>query len=352
MPTQLDHYRLLGKSGLRVSPLCLGTMTFGTEWGWGADEDGSRQQFDLYAEKGGNFIDTANYYTGGTSETYCGKFMKGRRDDFVLATKYTLGMKDGDPNAGGNHRKNFMRSLEASLKRLQTDYVDLYWLHMWDFTTPVEEVVRAFDDAVRQGKVLYCGFSDTPAWIVSQANTIAQFRGASPFVAYQVEYSLVERTPERDMLPMAEAFGMATAPWSPLAQGTLSGKYNKGDVEAGSRHEKSEGNKYKSERALKIAGVVIDVAEAIGRSPAQVALAWMLHDARVTSPIIGARKLEHVEDNLACLDIALSDEHMTQLNDASAIEVGFPHDFLAARGLKDRINGGTMIVDVHDRQIL
>ncbi len=210
------RYKLLGKSGLRVSELCLGTMTFGEEWGWGASRDESSQVFDAFVEAGGNFIDTANGYTDGTSEKIVGEFIAKERERFVVATKYSfplhMNTNKGNPNGSGNHRKSMMQSLEGSLKRLNTDYVDLYWLHAWDFMTPIEEVMRAFDDMVRSGKVLYIGISDAPAWIVAQANTLAQCYGWTPFVALQVEYSLVERTPERDLLPMAKAFDLAVTP--------------------------------------------------------------------------------------------------------------------------------------------
>jgi len=234
LPTQLDHYRLLGRSGLRVSPLCLGTMTFGTDWGWGSDEPTSRAILDAYAAAGGNFIDTANLYTNGTSEQFVGRFLRGRRDQFVLATKYTLnpaglgGPGDAlapgrpDPNGGGNHRKRLRVSLEASpLKRLGTDYVDLYWVHAYDGVTPIEETMRALDDAVRAGKVLYVGASDFPAWKVAQANVLADWRGWSPFVGLQIEYSLAERTPERDLVPMARDLNLGVTPWSPPTGGRV-----------------------------------------------------------------------------------------------------------------------------------
>ena len=224
------RYKLLGKSGLRVSELCLGTMTFGDvwqDWGLATSNDESRKIFDGFAEAGGNFIDTANKYNEGKSESLLGEFIESDRDHFVVATKYTLSTREGDPNACGNHRKNMVRALEASLKRLKTDYIDLYWVHAWDFMTPVEEVMRGLDDMVRAGKVLYLGISDTPAWIVSQANTLAEVHGWSPFVGLQIEYSLAQRDPERDLLPMARAFDLAVTPWSPLAGGILSGKYAK-----------------------------------------------------------------------------------------------------------------------------
>ena len=219
------RYRLLGKSGLRVSELCLGTITFGEEMGWGAPKEESRKVYDAFLEAGGNFIDTANVYTNGTSETFLGEFIKGHRERLVLATKYSLSPPRNDPNAAGNHRRNMMQAVEASLRRLQTDYIDLYWLHIWDQLTPVEEVMRAFDDLVRQGKILYAGVSDMPAWIVAKANTLADLRDWTPFVGLQIECSLIERTPERELLPMASSLGLGVTAWSPLAGGVLTGKY-------------------------------------------------------------------------------------------------------------------------------
>src|ERR671929_1690213 len=224
----LMKYQLLGKSGLRVSELCLGAMTFGEEWGWGASKEECDKIFNAYVDAGGNFIDTANNYTGGTSEKYVGEFISGDRDRFVLATKYTSNTRRGDPNAGGNHRKNIAQSLETSLKRLNTDYIDLYWVHAWDPLTPIEETMRALDDMVRAGKILYIGISDAPAWVVSQANTLANLKGWTEFTGLQIEYSLIERTPERELLPMADALNIGVTAWSPLGGGVLTGKYNKG----------------------------------------------------------------------------------------------------------------------------
>ncbi len=345
------RYKLLGKSGLRVSELCLGTMTFGEEWGWGASQDESRKVFDAFVEAGGNFIDTANGYTDGTSEKIVGEFIASERERFVVATKYSFPLRMNDqnnhPNGSGNHRKNMMQSLEGSLKRLNTDYIDLFWLHAWDFMTPVEEILRAFDDMVRQGKVLYIGISDAPAWIVAQANTLAQFQGWTPFVALQVEYSLVQRTPERDLLPMAKAFDLAITPWSPLGGGVLTGKYNQrnGSSEQG-RMESMKANI--SDRQLAIADVVCQVAEQIGHSPSQVALAWLRAQSGVIIPIIGARKATQINDNLACLDVTLSPEHLQRLNEVSHIELGFPHDFLQSEMIRDRLFGGTFsAIDNH-----
>ena len=335
------QYKLLGKSGLRVSELCLGTMTFGEDWGWGASKDESRQIFDAFVAAGGNFIDTANGYTDGSSEKIVGDFIASDRERFVLATKYSFPLqmndKAGNPNGSGNHRKNMMQSLEGSLKRLNTDYIDLFWLHAWDFMTPIEEVMRSLDDMVRAGKVLYIGISDTPAWIVSQANTLAQCYGWTPFVALQVEYSLVQRTPERDLLPMAKAFDLAVTPWSPLGGGILTGKYNKPQANT----EEQRRLEQISDKNLAISEVVSQVANEIGHSPSQIALAWLTTQSGLTIPIIGARKLSQFEDNLACLDVTLTPEHLQRLNEVSQIELGFPHDFLGSDMIRDRLFGGT-----------
>src|SRR5271169_5613843 len=229
------RYRLLGNSGLRVSEAALGAMTFGEDWGWGSSKDEARKVYDAFREAGGNFIDTANIYTNGTSESFLGEFMKDHRQSVVLATKYSNAMPGTDPNAAGNHRKNMVQSVEASLRRLKTDYIDLYWLHIWDQMTPVEEVMRAFDDLVRQGKVLYIGVSDAPAWWIAQANTLAELRGWTQFIGLQIEYSLIERTVERELIPMAKAFNLGLVAWSPLAGGLLSGKYHSGGAAEGGR---------------------------------------------------------------------------------------------------------------------
>lgn len=332
MPTQLDHYRLLGRSGLRVSPLCLGTMTFGTEWTLGTDEENARKIFNAYAERGGNFIDTADVYTNGTSEKLVGKFIGNDREKFVLATKYTFTQSEGNPNAAGNGRKHMRAAIEASLKRLGTDYVDLYWVHAFDGRTPIEETMRGLDDLVRQGKVLHVGVSDFPAWKVAEANTMAMLRGWSPFVALQVEYSLVERTTERDLIPMALDFDLAVTPWSPLGQGVLTGKYlDNGDADDESRINQNKnrmGGKYVGDTVDTIARATVEIAEAKGISASQVALAWLLHRKGVTSPIVGAKKLSHVKDNLDAVNVDLTQEEMQKLDEASDIELGFPHDFL------------------------
>lgn len=329
-------YKLLGNSGLRVSEICLGTMTFGEEWGWGADKKTSQAIFDHYVNLGGNFIDTANRYTEGTSERYVGDFISVDRDHFVLATKYTLYDKTGDLNYCGNHRKNMIRSVEKSLKRLGTDFIDLLWVHMWDSTTPVEEVMRGLDDLVSQGKVHYIGISDTPAWIISHGNTIAEFRGWSKFIALQIEYSLIQRTPERDLIPMAKHFGLTVTPWAPLAGGVLTGKYLEGKENGRVKEESIRRN----ERSQGIAKAVVEVAESLGVSPAQVATQWTMQRGFASIPIVGARKIEQIKDSLGAIDLTIPEEKMQQLNEVSEIDLGFPHDFLRQDGVLQVSFGG------------
>jgi len=331
------RYKLLGRSGLRVSELALGTMTFGEEWGWGASKAESKAMFDLYAEAGGNFIDTANRYTEGTSERYVGEFVKGDREHFVVATKYTLFMRRDDPNFCGNHRKNMVQALEASLKRLGTDYLDLYWVHAWDFTTPTEEVMRALDDLVRAGKVLHVGISDTPAWVVSRANTLADLRGWTSFVGLQIRYSLIDRTAERELLPMARAFDMAVTPWSVLGAGVLTGKYLQNAAATG----RAKDGAAKVDRNLQIAKVVVELASRIGCTPPQVAVSWVRQQAGVVVPLIGARDCLQLKDNLGALEVTLTQEQLAQLSEASQIELGFPHDFLGSQAIQDIVFGGT-----------
>jgi aryl-alcohol dehydrogenase-like predicted oxidoreductase len=331
------RYKLLGRSGLRVSELALGTMTFGPEWGWGASKGESRRIFDAYVAAGGNFIDTANRYTEGTSERYVGEFIAADRERFVVATKYTLFNRREDPSASGNSRKNMVQSLEASLKRLGTDYVDLFWVHAWDFTTPVEEVMRGLDDLVAAGKVLYVGISDTPAWVVAQANTLADLRGWSRFVGLQIRYSLVDRAAERDLLPMARSLDIAVTPWSVLGAGVLSGKYGgPGTGDVGGRAARWG----LSERDLAIAGVVAGVADEVGHSPAQVAINWVRQQPGVIVPLIGAKTVAQLNDNLGCLDFSLTADQMQRLSAAGKIELGFPHDFLASNEVRDLVTGG------------
>jgi aryl-alcohol dehydrogenase-like predicted oxidoreductase len=343
-------YKLLGKSGLRVSELCLGTMTFGEEWGWGASKKESQKIFDAYVDKGGNFIDTANRYTGGTSEKFVGEFVASERERFVIATKYSLSMQPDDPNACGNHRKNMVQALEASLKRLKTDYIDLYWLHAWDFMTPVEEVMRALDDMVRAGKVLYIGISDTPAWIVSRANTLAELRGWTPFVALQIEYSLIQRTVERELLPMAHALELAVTPWAVLGGGVLTGKYRKaGDKIEATDSKRAEVNvRRSSDRNLTITATVQQIANELGCRPSHVAINWVRRQKGIIIPIIGARTASQVEENLACLEYQLEDEHLQHLDEVSRVELGFPHDFLTSDMIRNVLYGDTYpLIDNH-----
>lgn len=319
------RYKLLGRSGLRVSELALGTMTFGEDWGWGASKEESYAQFKTYTEAGGNFIDTAVNYTNGTSETYVGEFIQENRDKYVVATKYTLSRDWDDPNAGGNSRKNMMVSVEASLKRLQSDYIDLLYLHMWDGMTPVEEVMRGLDDLVRAGKVLYIGISDSPAWVVSRANMLAELRGWSAFTALQIPYALNWRDVERDLLPMAKTLDLAVLPWGILGGGVLTGKYS-GDSKEPKRFETAK----ISERNLKIVEVVQAMAEKYQVSAAQVAANWVRHqqDKGQMIPILGARTNKHLVDNIKILNWQLTEDDLKTLNEAAPIDLGFPHGFL------------------------
>lgn len=338
------RYKLLGKSGLRVSELCLGTMTFGEDWGWGASKEEAKKIFDCFAGEGGNFIDTSVNYTNGTSETFVGEFTRSEREHFVIATKFTLTRDDQtDPNQGGNSRKNMMQSVERSLKRLQSDYIDLLYLHMWDFMTPIEEVMRGLDDLVRQGKVLYVAFSDTPAWIVAQANTLAELRGWVRPVAIQVPYSLRNRSVERAELPMAQYWDMAVLPFGLLGGGTLTGKYlNGGD----------QPKRYDLDRLpddlVKLIGEVGAVAEEVGRTPSQVAINWIRQQRQrgLIIPILGARSLAQLEDNLAALEWELGAEHLRRLGEASQIDLGFPLGWLA--GASEYVYGATLKqIDTH-----
>ncbi len=335
------RYTLLGDSGLRVSEISLGTMTFGPDWGFGADAPNSRAQFEFYAEAGGNFIDTAVNYTNGTAESYVGELIAEDRDRWVVATKYTLSTNPNDPNAGGNSRKNLRNSLEMSLRRLNTDYIDVLWLHAWDFVTSPVEVMRALDDAVRSGKVLYVGISDSPAWVVARLQTIAELRGWSPFIGLQVEYSLAQREPERELLPMAHALGLGVTAWGPLAGGILTGKYRSAAMaDEPRRHGDSP-----DEARVRIGDAVVEVATDTGVTPAQVALAWLR--TRDVIPIIGARTTAQLADSLGSLEVTLSPEHIAGLDEASAPTLGFPHDFLARDDISGLIYGANRhLIDI------
>lgn len=306
-----------------MSELFLGAMTFGDPDGPGASLDESRRVFDAYADAGGNVVDTAINYRDGASEEYLGELLAGRRDRFVLATKYTVSRDRADPNAAGNHRKNLRLSLETSLRRLRTDHIDVYWAHIWDRNTPLEETMRALDDAVREGKVLYIGISDAPSWVVSRANTLAEWRGWTPFAGLQVPYSLLKRDIETELLPMAEHFGLSVAAWSPLANGILSGKYNTGTATR-TRLNPSQ----VSEHDLAVAKTVGEVADELGATSAQVALAWVRASSPSVHPIIGARTAEQLTDNLGVLNLTLESDVVQRLNDASGFTPGFPSDFI------------------------
>ncbi|MEM6532601.1 MAG: aldo/keto reductase [Myxococcota bacterium] len=331
------RYRLLGRSGLRVSELCLGTMSFGTQWGFGADETTSHKVLDAFVEGGGNFFDTANKYHGGETEEIFGRWLESKRHNQVVATKYTLAMDHSDPNSAGNARKNLVRSVEDSLRRLRTDYIDLMWVHAWDNLTPYEETMRGLDDLVRAGKILYVGVSDTPAWVVSASNTLAELRGWSSYVGLQIEYSLLERTVERDLLPMAEHFGMSVVAWAPLAAGVLTGKYTRGGDVDSLRQQANEGRGRTSGKALEIARAVDAVADELGVTSAQVAAKWVQAQGYGMIPILGARKVEQIQDTMKAPQVELSDEHLRKLDEVSRIELGFPHDFLRMDGVRDLV---------------
>ncbi|MEV6021823.1 aldo/keto reductase [Streptomyces sp. NPDC052036] len=321
------RYKLLGRTGLRVSELFLGAMTFGEQGGVGAPREECARMLHAYEEAGGNVIDTAINYRGGESETIVGELLKGRRDRFVLSTKYTVSRDGTDPNAAGNHRKNLMLSLETSLRRLGTDYVDIYWAHIWDRHTPVEETVRALDDAVRSGKVLYTGISDVPAWVVSRANTLAECRGWTGFSALQVPYSLLNRDIERELLPAATAFGMSVAAWSPLQNGILSGKYTRpGGLEPGTATRLPA--EAIGDRERTAAEAVQSVAAELGVSCAQVAIAWTMAHSPAVHPLLGARRLDQLTDNLGAADLTLPAELVTRLEAATDFRLGFPSEFI------------------------
>jgi aryl-alcohol dehydrogenase-like predicted oxidoreductase len=335
------NYRLFGNSGLRVSEVCLGTMTFGEDWGWGSAKDESHKIYQAYREAGGNFVDTANIYTNGTSETLVGEFIRDHRHSVVLATKYTNALASSDPNAAGNHRKSMVQALEDSLRRLKTDYIDLYWLHNWDQMTPAEEVMRAFDDLVSQGKVLYTGVSDAPAWWIAQANTLAELRGWTRFIGLQIEYSLIERTVERELIPMAKALNLGLVAWSPLAGGLLSGKYHSGAGKDG-RYSTDMAKAFMrtGERTDRVVAALNKVSHELGHSPAQVALAWLRYRDIPVIPIVGARSVAQLQDNLASFALQLKPEQVAALDEASAIEMGFPHDFFENEMVKTLRYGG------------
>jgi aryl-alcohol dehydrogenase-like predicted oxidoreductase len=342
------RYKLHGRSGLRVSELCLGAMTFGADWGWGGNDSASREMFDAFAEAGGNFIDTAYVYTDGASERLVGEFIATDRDHFVVATKYTPSTGT-DLSKSGNSRKNMRHCVETSLKRMKTDYIDLYLLHFWDNTTPMEEIMRGLDDLVRAGKVLYVAVSDTPAWQISRANMLADLQGWSPFIGMQVEYSLVERTAERELFPMAKTLDMGMTAWSPLAQGVLSGKFLGNGTTEATRQQAA----HIPPRHNEIAQLVVDIAREYGCSPSQVALAAIRQLSKWGDiiPIIAGRNAAQVKDNIGCIDVTLSEDQLKRLDDATAVDLGFPHNMLKQGYVRDMGfgRGNFDLLDNHHR---
>jgi aryl-alcohol dehydrogenase-like predicted oxidoreductase len=336
------RYKLFGKhTGLRVSELVLGAGSFGIRWGHGAEPDEARRIFDAYAEAGGNFIDTANGYQFGQSEEILGDLLTGRREDFVLATKFTL---NAERNANilvtGNSRKSMVASIEASLKRLKTDRIDLYWVHMSDGVTPIEEIVRGFDDLVRAGKILYAGLSDFPAWRVARAATIAELRGAAPIAGLQVEHSLVERTTEHELLPAGHALGLGVVAWSPLGGGLLTGKYRQGEK---GRREGLGGRVFQDENTAQrsaILDTLIAVAQDADVTPSEIAIAWVA--AKGSIPIIGPRTLAQLENNLGATKVVLSREQIARLDEVSTTPPVFPYTVLNDPGTRGRFTGGKL----------
>ncbi len=351
---KLHDYVTLGRSGLRVSPVGLGTMTFGNDSGWGAEEGTARALFERYLDAGGNFFDSADLYSGGKSEALLGKFVKerGARERAVIATKFTFNAEPGNPNAGGNGRKNIYRAVEGSLRRLDTDYIDLYWLHCWDMHTPVEEVASTLSELVRAGKVRYVGLSDVPAWYVARYVSVAERFGWERPIALQLEYSLVERSIEREHVPAARELGLGVVPWSPLASGFLAGKYRRGetgsqgsgriDVMKGSSNPVFQRFARPSERSWNTLDAVRAVAQELGRSPAEVALAWVFGKPGITSTLLGATKLAQFESNLGALELELPAELVARLDEASALERVHPYLYFGDE-FQSMIHGGARV---------
>lgn len=348
----LDHYFLLGRSGLRVSRLALGTMTFGNAGirgiggAWGTDEDNARAIFDRYLEAGGNFIDTADSYGAGLSETLVGKFVEeaGARDRVVIATKYSNNLQPGNPNAGGNGRKNMMRAVDQSLRRLKTDYIDLYMVHTWDGMTPVEEVMRGFDDLIRAGKIRYCGLSDVPSWYAARAQTWAEAHALAQPISLQLPYSLVERSIEQEFVPLGQNLGLGITAWSPLAMGLLSGKYRAGG-EGRLNRDNAEGLGLFTERNMRIVAALAEVADAIGKPMAQIALNWVVTQPGIGAAIVGASKLAQLDDNLGALGFAIPDELRAKLEVASALQPTYPYSLFAPDYQAGILNTGVSVGD-------
>ena len=325
----LDHYVTLGRSGLRVSPLCLGAMTFGEDLGWGSSVEESQRIMDRYLELGGNFIDTANFYTKSHSEKIIGDHLgrhPARRDRLVIATKFSGNLYPGDPNGGGSGRKSIVAACESSLRRLQTDYIDLYWLHNWDVHTPIDETMAALEDLVRAGKVRYLGVSDTPAWKIAEANVTARFRGWSAFIGLQIEYSLLERTVEQELVPMAREHGLGITPWSPLKSGALSGKYTRKNAGQVKGDRSFFLDPHLSEKTYAIVDQLEVIAKAHDSTVARVALAWVQAQPGVTSTIIGTRQLAQLEDNVKALEVRLTPEDLATLDALTKPALGFPQN--------------------------
>ncbi len=348
---KLTDYITLGRSGLKVSPLCLGTMTFGEDWGWGSSEENAKTIFDTYIAAGGNFIDTADVYVSGKSEEMVGKFVNANklRDRTIISTKFSFNAQPGNPNAGGNGRKNIYRALEGSLKRLDTDYIDLYWLHAWDTVTPAEEVLLTLNDLVREGKIRYFGLSDVPAWYLAKMQTTAALRTMHGVTALQLEYSLVERSIEREHLPAAREFGIAVCPWSPLGSGLLTGKYKRdrnggeeGRLAVLKHSDNPSFEKLFSERNWKVVDAVCTIAKELDKSPAQVALSWVAQQDGVASTLVGATKLSQLQDNLGAIEFELGASHLQQLDEVSALEPSHPYVFFGEK-MQGMINGGVTV---------
>lgn len=345
----LTAFRTLGRSGLIVSPLALGTMTFGTPR-WGAPDEVSASIFNAYVDAGGNFIDTADVYSSGRSEELIGGYIENRnlRDKLVLATKFTFNAESGNPNAGGNGRKNMYRAIDLSLRRLRTDYIDLYWMHAWDMVTPVEEVLQSLGDLVRAGKIRYFGLSDLPAWYAVKAATLATAHAVPGPIALQLEYSLVERSIEREHLPAAHECGLGITPWSPLAGGFLAGKYSSTDAGATGEGRLSGSNPFQgkftkfTDRNWRVLDALRTVAAQVSSPLAQVALAWVSAQPGITAPILGASKLEQLHDNLDSLDIRLTPDQLLSLDESSALDLAFPYGF-TDDNVKRGIFGGVSV---------
>jgi aryl-alcohol dehydrogenase-like predicted oxidoreductase len=327
---KLNSFRTLGRSGLRVSPVALGAMTFG-DGSWGADDQASTALLDRYVDAGGNFIDTANAYNGGRSEETIGAYLgkhQGLRDRLVIATKFGAGMFAGDPNGGGAGRKAILQQVEGSLQRLGTDYIDLYWQHNWDRHTPLEETISTLDDLVRAGKIRYIGLSDTPAWAVARAATIAELRGWAPVAAIQVEYSLLQRTVEGETFGAVRELGLGVTAWSPLASGVLTGKYTRENTTPEGSGRTWQAAQHLTEETFAALDLLRRIGDELGASMAAVALAWVRQQPEVTSTITGTRTIDQLEANLASLQVTIPDPQLAELNEMTQPRLEFPAELL------------------------